>query len=132
MPPKITRRALKPLRTTPAASPRCAQPARKGGNSSKSVSSSITSAVSDLKARIRRRIARFFLPLRIGIEHVAEAFPDVSPAVQFATDRILGEPKARRSGDLLLQERHRPIHGEVSQPIRGGRQQSAQQGFVFV
>src|ERR1044072_6131738 len=123
----MTRRALKPLRRTSAGLPRNAHPARKGGNSRRSVSSSITIAVSDLKRRRKRLMERFFLLLWIGGKHVAIPLPDIVLACQLATDRVLRKALAHGMLYLLLQERNRPIHREVAQPIWGGRQKGAQQ-----
>ena len=56
--PKITRRALRPLSQTLAASPRFDQAARNGGNSNRSVSSWANTTLRRGRARICRRMRR--------------------------------------------------------------------------
>src|SRR5579864_7711329 len=114
----MTRRPLKPLRTTSAAWPFGAHPARKGGNNSRSVSSSLTIAVSNPKRRTNRRSARFFLCVRVGVEDVAQALPDITLTLQLAADCVLRELVARLVLDLLGKERRRPIHGKGAQLVR--------------
>ncbi len=76
--PKMTRRAFRPLKCTLAGWPFSDQPARNGGNISRSVSSWASTTRRRGKAWICRRIRRFFLALRVGIEDIAGPLPDVA------------------------------------------------------
>src|ERR1700752_1914765 len=94
----MLRRALKPEMNTLAGWLRRAKPARTGGKSSRSVSSSASRAVRAGKARIRRSSWLFFLCLRVGRQPVAEALPPVTqlrhvPPHRGDGDRILGQAK---------------------------------------
>src|SRR5438477_11834927 len=94
--PNSTRLALTPLTGTGAGCPRRAQPARSGGNSSRSVSSSNSATPRGGSSRRRRRIRRFFLALRVRRQGVAKALPDVAESVQLAADGVLGQPLPAR------------------------------------
>src|SRR5512142_1953244 len=80
--PKITRRALRPLSQTLATSPRFDQAARNGGNSSRSVSSWANTTLRRGRARICRRMRRFFLSWQTWVEaaflELAEVFGRVT------------------------------------------------------
>jgi len=125
----MTRRAFWPLMGTGAGWPRRAQPARKGGRSSNSVSSWTKSTVRAGKARIWRRIQRFFLSLRVRVQHVTEAFPDVAALVQAPSKRVLGEGGLVGStlGQHLLQERDGPTGGPVAKVARAAGQHRRQE-----
>src|SRR5207302_5727240 len=106
MAPKITCRAFRPLRRTVAGCPRNDKPARNGGNSSKSVSSSARKTLRGHNSRILRicrRIRRFFLLLRVGVQHVAVLFPNVAQSVSFAVEGVLRQPLARAMLQFFLQ-----------------------------
>src|SRR5262245_44307845 len=91
MAPKMTRRALRPLRRTWAGSPRLAQPARSGGNSSRSVSSCARTTLRGGNVLMCRRIRCFFPPqLRVGVQDVARPLPDVIQPAQDAADGVIG------------------------------------------
>src|SRR3954467_2859379 len=89
--PNRTLLALPPLIGTGASSPRRAQPARSGGNSRRSVSSSARLALRGGKARKRRRISRFFFSLGVRGQHVAEPLPHVAQPVQPPPDGVVGQ-----------------------------------------
>src|SRR5437762_5499271 len=90
MAPKITRRALRPLNQTLATSPRLAQAARKGGNSSRSASSWASTTLRRGKARICRRMRRFFLALGVRLQVVPRPLPHEIQPVQRAAQRVVG------------------------------------------
>src|SRR5437870_13205184 len=92
--PNRPRLALPPLIGTGASCPRRAHPARKGGNSRRSVSSSASLALRGGKARSRRRIARFFVALGVRGQQVAEPLPHVAQPVEFPADGVVGQPPA--------------------------------------
>src|SRR5205823_282304 len=129
--PKITRLALVPLMCTGAGWPRKVQAARKGGNSSRSVSSSNTVTLRKRRFLSRRRMRLFFLLRRIGWQHVTGSFPDVAQLMQFATDRLVRKPATVPSGQLLLQERHGPVHRLVI-PLRGRFSQKGLQKLLQI
>src|SRR5439155_15236474 len=91
MAPKMTRRALRPLSQTRAGSPRFDQPARNGGNSSKSVSSCASTTLRAGRPRICRRMRRFFLAQRVRLEVVARPLPDVVHALQRPAHGVIGD-----------------------------------------
>jgi hypothetical protein len=76
------RRALRPLNHTLATSPRLNQPARKGGNSSRSLSSSASTTLRRGRAWICRRMRRFFLTLGVRLQVVPRPLPHVIEPVQ--------------------------------------------------
>src|SRR5262249_54473363 len=106
--PNTTRRALKPDNGTSSARPRLAQAARKGGNSSRSVSSSNSLTQRAGNCRKRRRMRRFFVALGVWVQDVARSLPDVAQVVQLAADGARGEAACTPGGQLLLQEAHGP------------------------
>src|SRR4051812_25221944 len=113
--PNSTRLALEPLMGTGAGSPRNAHPERKGGNSSRSVSSSNSLTPRGGSSRRRRRIRRFFLALGVGRQGVAEALPDVAEPVEFATDGVVGQQAAAGPAQVLAQQRDGPVRAEVAE-----------------
>src|SRR5271170_1880377 len=124
--PNTVRRALYPEIGTVAACPRRAQAARKGGKSNKSVSSSARSAVGAGRAWIWRKSERFFLLLRVGGQHVAEALPDITQVFQTPPQR---GARSRLRGETNLQEgseqRYGPTVGggiaQLERRLRHGR-----------
>src|SRR5436853_7920603 len=116
--PNSTRLALAPLTGTGAGRPRRAQPARKGGNSSRSVSSSNSPTPRGGSRRRRRRMCRFFLAVRVGRQGVAEALPDVADAVQLAADGVLGQPLPAGPAQVLAQQRDRRVDAGVAGGVR--------------
>src|SRR5205085_6760118 len=110
-----TRLALPPLISTGASCPRRAQPARRGGNSRRSVSSSASVALRGGMARSRRRMARFFLALGVRGQHVAVALPHVTQPVEFPADGVVGEPTAATTVQVLLEQRNCPVHPGIAQ-----------------
>lgn len=82
------------------------------------------------KARIWRRNWRFFLSLRVGRQHVTEAFPDVPALVQAPSNRILGEDGLEPAlGQHLLQQRDGPTSGRVAKILRAAGQHRRQEGL---
>src|SRR3954469_5833825 len=108
MAPKITRRALRPVSQTRATSPRFDQLARRGGKSSRSVSSWARMTLRRGRARICWRMRRFFLALGVRLQVVARPLPDVIQAPQRAAHGVLGHRLL--GGDLqgMAQQRHGP------------------------
>src|SRR6516164_1081269 len=90
MHPNTTRRALRPLSITRAGSPRSDHIARKGGNSSKSVSSSTNTTLFSGKPDRMRQIWRFFLSLWVGCQHVPRSFPYIAEPMQIAPNGVFG------------------------------------------
>src|SRR6266511_867493 len=117
MAPKMTCRAFQPDKRTSAASPRRAHPASKGGNKSKSVSSSAKTTLRGSKARIWPPIWRFFLQVGVCVEHIAVAFPDIPQAMSGAADGIIGQMDMGVTFGVALQERHRPIACQIAELI---------------
>src|SRR6266542_3750623 len=115
--PNRTRLALPPLIGTGACSPRRAQPARSGGNSRRSVSSSASFALRGDRARSRRRMARFFLALGVRGKHVAEPLPHVAQPVQLPADGVVEQPPAAQPVQVLLEQRHCPVQPGVAQLV---------------
>ena len=81
------------------------------------------------KARIWRRNWRFFLSLRVRVQHVTEAFPDVAALVQAPSERVLGEGGlvGPALGQHLLQERDGPTGGQVAKVARAAGQHRRQE-----
>jgi hypothetical protein len=53
--------------------------------------------------------------LRVGVQHVTEAFPHVLALVQAPSDRVLGKGKLRPAlGQHLLQQWNGPTRGKVA------------------
>src|SRR3954453_15772082 len=102
--PKRTRFALPPLIATGAGLPRRAQPARRGGNSRRSVSSSARSTLRGGMPRSRLRMARFFLALGVGRQDVAGSLPEVVQAAHLTADGVVGQPPAAASLQIRLKE----------------------------
>src|SRR5689334_2749236 len=115
--PNRTRLALPPLIGTGASSPRRAQPARRGGKSRRSVSSSANLALRGGRACSRRRMARFFLALGVRGQHVTEALPHIAPPVQLSADGVIRQPMAPVPEQVLLQQRYGPVHPDVAQLV---------------
>src|SRR5947209_12891075 len=115
--PKRTRFALPPLIGTGAGWPRTAQPARKGGNSRRSVSSSARSTLRGGMPLSRRRMARFFLALGVGRQDVAGPLPDIVQAPHLPAKRVVGQPLAAASLQVLLEERDGPVRPGTAQLI---------------
>src|SRR5205085_7484238 len=113
----MTRRALRPLSQTLAASPRFAHPARNGGKSSRSVSSSASTTLRGGKARICHRMRRFFLALWVRLQDIAGPLPDVVQPPQRPADGALTEAEARTQVQHLLEQRHGPTHVRVAEPL---------------
>jgi hypothetical protein len=75
------------------------------------------------KARIWRRIRRFFLSLGVRVQHVTEAFPHVAALVQAPSDRVLGEGgRGPTLSQHLLQQRDGPTRGKVAKVPRASGQ----------
>src|SRR5262249_3333704 len=110
-----TRRALRPLSQTLAASPRFDQAARKGGNSSRSVSSWARTTLRRGRARIWRRIRRFFLALGVRDQVVARALAGESQPLPSAARRVLGDPQPRGTLQDLLEQWHGPARVWVAE-----------------
>src|SRR5512135_1090666 len=118
--PKITRRALRPLSQTLATSPRFDQAARNGGNSSRSVSSWANTTLRRGRARIWRRIRRFFLALGVRIQVVAGPLPDVVQPVQSPAKRVLGDPLRRGHLQDFEEQGHRPTGVRIAEVLGRG------------
>src|SRR5215211_172116 len=117
MAPKTTCRAFQPDNRISAASPRRAQPARRGGNKSKSVSSSASTTLRGGKARTCPRMWRFFLHVRVFVQDIAVAFPDIAQAVQGAANGIVGKACVAGTLEMILQEWHGPIDRQMTKLI---------------
>src|SRR5262245_24515710 len=104
MAPKTTRRALRPLSQTRAGSPRLDQPARSGGNSSRSVSSSASTTLRRGSALISRRIRRFFLKQGVGLQVVARALPGVVQPPQRPPQGVLRQPPPGGAVEGVLEQ----------------------------
>src|SRR5436190_11663295 len=115
--PKRTRFALPPLIGTGAGWPRTAQPARKGGNSRRSVSSSARSTLRGGMRLSRRRMARCFLALGVGRQDVAGPLPDVVQASHPTADGVVGQAPAAASPQVFLEERDGPVRSGIARPI---------------
>src|SRR4051812_5627693 len=128
--PKRTRFALPPLIATGAGLPRKAQPARRGGNSRRSVSSSARSTLRGGMPLSLRRMARFFLALGVGRQDVAGPLPDVVQAPQPAAEGVVGQPLAAASLQIILEQRDGPVRPGIAQLVgpllQGGQQQRLQ------
>src|SRR5436190_14455689 len=132
--PNRTRLALAPLIGTGAGLPRSAHPARNGGNSRMSVSSSASTTTRLERwrnAAIWRRIWRFFLALRVGRQHVPVALPDVPQVLQLAADGVVRHPHLHAVQQVLLQQRHRPVGSLVAQVVRPQPQRGSQRRRQF-
>src|SRR6266480_4302910 len=103
---------------TIAPCPRRAQAARSGGNNNRSVSSSTSVTLRPGRFFSRRRMALFFLPVWVRRQDVTHSLPDVTQFVQLAANAVGGKPAAIPGGQLLPQQRDRPMHGGVA-PLRG-------------
>src|SRR5215213_9846813 len=115
--PKTTRLALPPLMATGAGRPRKAQPARRGGNSRRSVSSSARSTLRGGRLLSRRRMARFFLALGVGRQGVAGPLPEVVQAPQPAADGVVGQPPAAASLQVISEEGDGPVRSRIAQLV---------------
>src|SRR5947209_2689817 len=122
MTPKMTRRALRPLSQTFATSPRLDQPARSGGKSNRSVSSSASTTLRRGKARICRRMRRFLLALGVRLQDVTRPLPDVLQPAQGAAEGVIRQPPAGADLQGLLEQGHRPAGVRVAQVLRRGPQ----------
>ena len=116
--PKTTRQAFQPLRSTLADCPRGDHAARSGGNSSRSVSSSANTTLRRGSARISRQIRLFFLALGIRSQDVTGTFPFVPQAAKTTADGLIREGLPHGVLQLLLEQRDRPVRGEVSEVLR--------------
>src|SRR3954453_2199528 len=115
--PKRTRFALPPLIGTGAGWPREAQPARRGGNSRRSVSSSARSTLRGGRFFSRRRMARVFLALGVGWQDVAGPLPDVGQTPHLPTDGVVGQELAAASLQVPPEERDGPVRPGIAQLI---------------
>jgi len=80
------------------------------------------------KARIWRRIRRFFLLLGVRVQHVTEAFPHVAALVQAPSDRVLGEGRLGPAlGQHLLKQRDGPTRRKVAKVPRAPGQHRREQ-----
>src|SRR5215207_7927397 len=61
---------------------------------------------------------RFFLQVRIFVQHIAVALPDIAQAVQGTTNGIVGKACATGAFEMVLQEWHRPIDRQMTKLIR--------------
>src|SRR5512135_435969 len=126
--PKRTRFALAPLISTGAGRPRTAQPACKGGNKRRSVSSSAKSTLRGGRFFSRRRMARFFLALGVGRQDVAEPLPHVVQASHLTADGVVGQPLAPALLQIRLEKGDGPVRSGIAQLVRtlpqSGQQQS--------
>src|SRR3954468_11165750 len=103
MAPNTTRRAFRPHRVTRTAWPRRDQPDRNGGNSSRSVSFSASTALRGGNRLMRLRMRIFFPPhLRVGGQGVARPLQDIVQPVQPTADGVVRGQKARPQPELLL------------------------------
>ncbi len=62
-------------------------------------------------------MARFFLALRVGRQHVAVALPDVAQPLQLAADRVVGQPQPGAALQVLSEDGDRPVHRGVAQLV---------------
>ena len=122
----MTRRAFRPLSRTSAGSPRRDQPARRGGKSSRSVSSCASTTLRGGRAAICRRIRRFFLALRVGGQDRAGSLPDIAQASQRPADGPAGDPLAGVVFQDRLDQGHRPAHVREAEVLWGGVEQGLQ------
>src|SRR3954468_19674969 len=118
MAPKITRRALRPVSQTRATSPRFDQLARRGGKSSRSVSSWARMTLRRGRARICWRMRRFFLALGVRLQVVARPLPDVIQPVQGAAQRVARHLTPRSEFQKLLEQGDRPARVRAAQVLR--------------
>src|SRR5262245_47373852 len=96
---------------TGAGCPFSAHVARTGGNSNRSVSSSNSPTLRRGRLLSRRRIAVFFLLLRVLGQDVAGPLPDEAQVVELPPDGVGRQPTAVPGRQLLAQQRHRPVYG---------------------
>jgi hypothetical protein len=80
---------------------------------------------------ICRRIRRFFLALRVGVQDVPRPLPDVARVVQLPPDRGRGRPLPRTAGQVLAEQRDRPLDGLVSELVRSSLQAREESGLEF-
>src|ERR1051325_7543843 len=73
----------------------------------------------------------FFLRLRVGWQHITWPLPDIAQFMQLAADGVPREPTAIPGSQLLLQQRHGPIH-RLEAPLRGPFLQQRLQEFVQI
>jgi hypothetical protein len=118
MVPKITRRAFRPVMETWTCLPRGAQPARSGGKSSTSVSSSASTRHRAGKCCTCRRRWRFFLSGRVRIQRMARTLPGAPLAIQFAPQRVVRHAEVHPGLQMLAQQRHCPPGRPVAQCVR--------------
>ena len=116
--PKTTRRAFRPLMWTSAGSPRNDQPARNGGNSSRSVSSSASTTLRRGRPRTCRRMRRFLVALGVRVQDVSRPLPDVPEPGQHAPDGVVGRERARAPLQLLLKQRRGPVGVRIPEFLR--------------
>jgi hypothetical protein len=119
--------ALRPVSQTLAWTPRGAHAKRKGGKSSRSVSSSARMTLRSGSFAICRRIQRFFLSVRVGLEHVARALPHLVPLVQRASDGAHRDVDPHSHRQKRAEQRRRPAGRRVAEGVRGLLQEPHQQ-----
>src|SRR5436190_2064410 len=132
IPPKITRRALRPLSQTRATPPRLDHPARSGGNSNRSVSSWAGTTLRRGRAAICRRMRLFFLALGVGVQVMARPLPHITQPVQRAAERVVGQPPPRGHFQKLLDQGDRPAHMRSAEVLRREGQQRFQEVLVIL
>jgi hypothetical protein len=112
---------------TLACAPRGAHAKRRGGNRSRSVSSSARMTLRAGSRRILRRIQRFFLSVRVWQQRVASALPRVVHPVHRSSDGARRDvhPQLRRQN--VAEQRCRPSRRRVAEGVRGLHQEPYQQ-----
>jgi hypothetical protein len=129
----MTRRALRPLMWTSAGSPRLAQPARSGGNSSRSVSSSASTTLRGGSCLICRRIRLFFPPqLGVGVQDVARPLPGVVQPAQGAADGVARRHAAGAELKGVLEQGHGPAGVRVAQVLWRAFQQGQKEVLIVL
>src|SRR6266542_5191453 len=61
---------------------------------------------------------RFFLQVRVRVEHIAIAFPDIAQTVQGAADGIVRKARAAGTFEIVLQEWHGPSDRQMTKLMR--------------
>src|SRR5688572_15694825 len=126
MVPKTTRRAFQPEIGTSNGSPRLPHAPRRGGNSSRSVSSSNNFTQRGGSAATSLRIRRFFLAPGVWVEHVARPLPNVPQVVELPANGGSREGLPTPVFQMLAQQRDRPLDSLIAKMLwsamQGGRQ----------
>src|SRR5262245_2772318 len=109
MAPNTTLRALRPHSTTCLGSPTGDQQDRKGGNSSRSVSSWASTTLRRGNCLMRLRIRIFFPPqLRVGVEPVAGPLPGVSQLLDLPPQGVLRDQDVVVTCQMPPEQGHGP------------------------